>query len=209
MYLTRLLLNPANRDAWRDLDSPYELHRTLERTLEDCAGDDRTLFRVESWRPGMRGVPVLVQTSTSRPDWSGLPNSGYCLRVDGPKPFDPVLEHGQRLAFRLVANPTKKQGNKRIALDDEAAYHDWLARKAKQSGFRVLQVAAVPFWINEEHLSRSPEGGYKKHNIPHFGVRFDGVLQVTDTDQLRAAVRNGIGPAKSFGFGLLSLAPVR
>lgn len=47
---------------------------------------------------------------------------------------------------------------------------------------------------------------YKKQNIPHFGVRFDGLLCVTDPETLVEAVRQGIGPAKAFGFGLLSLA---
>jgi CRISPR system Cascade subunit CasE len=36
-------------------------------------------------------------------------------------------------------------------------------------------------------------------------VRFDGVLRVTDAARLVEAVRSGIGPAKAFGFGLLSL----
>jgi CRISPR-associated protein Cas6/Cse3/CasE subtype I-E len=40
-------------------------------------------------------------------------------------------------------------------------------------------------------------------------VQFDGVLVVTDPDKLSVAVRNGIGPQKAFGFGLLSLAPLR
>ncbi|GFO83041.1 MAG: hypothetical protein A49_26680 [Methyloceanibacter sp.] len=40
-------------------------------------------------------------------------------------------------------------------------------------------------------------------------VRFDGVLLVTDPSKLCEAVRLGIGAQKAFGFGLLSLAPVR
>lgn len=206
MYLTRLLLNPTHRDAWRDVASPYELHRTLERVLEDRPDHGRILFRVEPWRTGMEGVPVLVQTAAAHPDWSNLPNRGYCLRVDDPKLLTLDLQAGQRLRFRLLGNPTKKQGNKRIALDNESDYHDWLARKADQSGFRVLQVAASPYWINEDQLVK--QGRYEKRQIPHFAVRFDGVLQVTDAKKLEEAVRRGIGPAKAFGFGLLSLAPV-
>jgi CRISPR system Cascade subunit CasE len=38
-------------------------------------------------------------------------------------------------------------------------------------------------------------------------VRFDGVLVVTDRDRFIAAITDGIGSAKAFGFGLLSLAP--
>ena len=51
-------------------------------------------------------------------------------------------------------------------------------------------------------------GGRAKRDLTLFGVRFDGVLAVTDPDALTGAVRQGIGPAKGFGFGLLSLAPL-
>ena len=54
---------------------------------------------------------------------------------------------------------------------------------------------------------RSPDLRLTKADVPHFGVRFDGTLQVTDARALARAVRDGIGPAKAFGFGLLSLAP--
>jgi len=36
-------------------------------------------------------------------------------------------------------------------------------------------------------------------------ARFDGILQVTDSNKLKETLENGIGPAKAFGFGLLSL----
>lgn len=49
---------------------------------------------------------------------------------------------------------------------------------------------------------------YRKRELPLFGVRFDGVLRVTDVEVLLDALRGGIGPAKAFGFGLLSLAPL-
>jgi CRISPR system Cascade subunit CasE len=40
-------------------------------------------------------------------------------------------------------------------------------------------------------------------------VRFEGVLEVRDADRFREALANGIGPGKAYGFGLLSIAPVR
>lgn len=54
---------------------------------------------------------------------------------------------------------------------------------------------------------RKHNGGNKEQTL--FAVLFEGVLQVTDPDKLRIAVGAGIGSAKGFGFGLLSLAPVR
>lgn len=38
---------------------------------------------------------------------------------------------------------------------------------------------------------------------------FEGRLHVTDADALRSALVSGIGPAKGYGCGLLTLAPVR
>ena len=39
-------------------------------------------------------------------------------------------------------------------------------------------------------------------------ARFDGILEVTDPAAFAATIAAGIGPAKAFGFGLLSVAPV-
>jgi len=38
-------------------------------------------------------------------------------------------------------------------------------------------------------------------------VQFNGRLQITDAARFITAVQTGIGPAKAFGCGLLSLAP--
>lgn len=40
-------------------------------------------------------------------------------------------------------------------------------------------------------------------------VTYNGILQVTDPAALRRALTGGIGPAKAYGCGLLTLAPNR
>ncbi|TVT61952.1 type I-E CRISPR-associated protein Cas6/Cse3/CasE, partial [Amycolatopsis rhizosphaerae] len=40
-------------------------------------------------------------------------------------------------------------------------------------------------------------------------VRYDGHLIITDRDAFTAALQTGIGPAKAYGCGLLTLAPPR
>ena len=226
MHLSRLLLNPQHAEARRDLASPYQLHKTLATAFSDAPeGIHRqthgVLFRVEEAGPG--GVPVLVQ-STSEPDWQRLP-PGYALRLDGPKAFEPTFREGQRLRFRLVANPVRrvridgKEHPRRCALVHprakegvEMGYLDWLERQGREAteereaaGFTIVEVADVPFRLDRKRRVGTEE--IAKSRIPHFGVRFDGVLTVTDPDKLAVAMRKGIGPAKAFGFGLLSLAP--
>ena len=152
LYLSKLLLNPRNPGAWRDAARPYELHRTLMRGAD---GDARLLFRLEQNR---HGPTALVQTQSAQTQWPTLINNNYLLDVYGPKPFIPTLAPRQRLRFRLVANPTvklKKPGRKhgvRVPLVHAGAnpqgyqtYFDWLHRKAKQHGFRVLRVQDAPF----------------------------------------------------------------
>ena len=80
----------------------------------------------------------------------------------------------------------------------EADQQAWLDRKAAAGGFRVLAVRAsnVRPW-------RWARGGTRAR---HDGVDFEGVLQVADPGRFLATVETGIGPAKAFGFGLLSLA---
>jgi CRISPR system Cascade subunit CasE len=45
--------------------------------------------------------------------------------------------------------------------------------------------------------------------IRHALTRYDGIAVVTDPDALRRAVLGGVGRGKSYGAGLLSLAPLR
>jgi CRISPR system Cascade subunit CasE len=202
MYLSRLLLNPRNPAVRRDLHCPYDLHRTLMRSLTGERSPERLLFRVEDLQP-----PTVLVQHTVPPDWSALLQNGYLRTVEGPKAFQPALLAGQYLRFRLLANPVKKRQGQRIPLrhrvrqhEQDTTYFDWLDRQACDHGFAVVQVDGVPL---APDIPPEPLTG--KAAIPHFGVRFDGVLRVTDAARLVEAVRSGIGPAKAFGFGLLSL----
>jgi CRISPR system Cascade subunit CasE len=38
---------------------------------------------------------------------------------------------------------------------------------------------------------------------------FEGQLEITDTEAMRRSLTGGIGPAKGYGCGLLTLAPAR
>ena len=219
MYLSKLLLNPRCRDARRDLGSPYELHRTLAHAFSTEPGQDYraahgVLFRIEPMAYA-RSQPVVLVQSLTQPNWQELPET-YLLNETEPaqtKQLNALFTAEQTLAFRLVANPTKKEkreGHKqgrRIALPDHTATDDeltparqWLARKGEQHGFKVQYATTEAFWLG---LDRR---GVAKNGIPLYGVRYDGLLQVTNPDALAEAVTIGIGPAKAFGFGLLSLA---
>ncbi|QDU60459.1 CRISPR-associated endoribonuclease Cse3 [Planctomycetes bacterium Pan216] len=209
MYLSRLTLNPRNRGVLRDVGSPYELHRTLLRGFPDreAGGPGRVLFRLETRQD--EGPPIVLAQSDKEPDWSSLVKADYTNAETTPIRFssdstdgDPhavPIPIGRRFRFRLLANPTVKREGKRHGLFRDQDQIDWLRRKGDSGGFSIETVRADPVG-----RVSSRKGGSTTH---HHAVRFEGVLQVTDPTEFIASIEAGIGSAKAFGFGLLSVAP--
>jgi CRISPR system Cascade subunit CasE len=175
----------------------------------DIRGRERVLYRLETSRvPPV--LTILVQ-SYLRPNWLALEKEGYLLQPAQVKAFEPQFYPGQTLAFRLAANPTKRLGasdekapGKRIGLYRMEDQEKWLRRKADQNGFAILSVQITSLADQIAYKEKKD----KRMRVTHHGVRFDGILQVTDSDLFMQAALNGIGSAKGFGFGLLSLARI-
>lgn len=210
MYLSRLTLNVRNRQVQKELANCYEFHRTLMSAFPAALPPgERVLYRLETDARSALAM-VLVQ-SASLPDWSALP-AGYSLKAPECKPFAPLLQAGQVLRFRLLANPTRKtkrppkEGQEpepwRVGLLKDEEQQAWLQRKAADHGFALnsVQMAAHP------DVTGFTYQGETRRRITFQAVLFDGVLTIRDAQALASAVQNGIGSGKGFGFGLLSLA---
>ena len=88
----------------------------------------------------------------------------------------------------------------RVPLIEPEQQRAWLCRKlADIAELETLLInPQLPLFFNKK--------GRQRGKIQP--VRFDGVLTVSDPDKMLAVLTRGIGPAKSFGCGMLSLAPV-
>lgn len=211
LYLTLLSLNLRNRQVQRDLANRYELHRTvLSGFPQALPADERILYRVEE--DVRSGVVTILLQSLNLPDWQALPAS-YLLQPAEVKPFSVAFSAGQMLHFRLLANPTRriktplsadgeKPSSKRVGLLKEEQQLQWLARKAEACGFQLLGVRSA----KQPDVIGWQSKGKDSRRLTFQSVLFDGVLQVTEPALFIQALKNGIGPAKGFGFGLLSLA---
>ena len=193
MFLSKLQPNLRNNGARRDLANPYEMHRTLARAVQ--TEEDRLLWRVEEAER-----PTLLVQTLSEPDWTFL-ESSYLRCPPNTKPVHLTFSEGQTLRFRLRANPTLRRAGtgKRQALYDIGEQHGWLKRKGEASGFHVLGAMA--------HRQERLQAKRQDKTVTLFAVTFDGDLQVVNPERFRAALGTGIGSAKGFGMGLLSLAP--
>jgi CRISPR system Cascade subunit CasE len=213
MFLSRLILDPRSRQVWSELTNPYEMHRTLLQAFGQARCEADMLYRVDTDRRS--GVPTVLVQSLAQPDWSFACGLGRYLLDAEPgnpacKPFEPVFAERQLLQFRLLANPTKKLSNrslgnrngKRVGLYEEGEQRDWLDRKGRDGGFRILSCHV----ISEGKTEHTKGSAGAREKMPLLAVRFDGVLQVADPAVFLATIQSGIGSAKAFGFGLLSVA---
>ncbi|PAT44043.1 type I-E CRISPR-associated protein Cas6/Cse3/CasE [Lysobacteraceae bacterium NML75-0749] len=204
MYLTRLLLDTRSAQVRRDLGNPYELHRTLVRAFVQSDAQDvpRFLWRVEP-QAAWNSPPVVLVQSEHSADWSllqALPR--YLKAPPASKALSPerLFPAGQRCRFRLFANPTVTRAGKRIGLVGDDAQLAWLQRQGQSHGF-ALEAAIV---THSEVLKPRKQAAV----LSLQRACYEGVLQVTDADRLKAALVAGIGPGKAFGCGLLSLARI-
>lgn len=226
LYLSRLRLDPRHHVVQRALADCHVLHQHLMTGLPTAASDHAraeygVLYRIDVDRAS--GIPTLLVQTAAPPDWTRMAEAGL-LREPAPAPKDLAAAYesiavGQRLRFRLRANPTRRVNRshagsdplagKRVELRDEASQREWLAeRKAEPCGFRVRDLAVRP-----GDALGPKQGGWRREaearrKLTFATVVFDGVLEVTDAEKLRAALRQGIGPGKAYGFGLLSVAPL-
>lgn len=218
VYLSEVTLDPRSRITMRLLGDTYALHRRILMAYpeKDEGGAGRVLFRVDTRKDG---VPAVLVQSERRPDWSRAAEGAFS-QVRGPKEWEPSFRAGQALRFRLRANPTYKKDGKRRAWTERHEQLAWLQRKGEPHGFEIVPLPSGPSWFDP--FDDQPEAraevrivplnhlvGHKpdqQKSIEHFGVDFDGCLRVTDSTRFAEAIASGVGPAKGFGFGLLSVA---
>lgn len=209
--LARIALNLRSREAQRDLRDATEMHRTLMRMVPDELGDQPRqaaglLYRVDVEESH---TMVLVQATTDL-DVTQLPPSYGQLEVKDLSPMFAALAKGLGVRYRITANPTKrahvmKAGSKRTGQLIPLSGRDadaWWARQATLAGLELRTQFTTPL---QPARSRRQETRRMRHSL----VRFDGTATVSDPAALAEALRRGIGRGKSYGAGLLSLAPVR
>lgn len=236
MYLTRYRINAARLGARRLLASPQALHAAVMSSfpIAPAHGGDspRVLWRLDH----NSGSEVLLYiVSPDRPDLTHLVEQAGWPTATTPgwqtyayTPFLARLATDDIWAFRLTANPvhsarrTDDEPTKRTAHITVKHQMEWLLKRQKDSGFRILEKPAeqrrLPVGDEYElivHDRRELSFGKKeqstgrRNRVTVATATFDGRLQVTDPDLLRQTLTRGLGKAKAYGCGLMTLAPVR
>ncbi len=215
MYFSRIRPRPG-----------HELDREIQLGLIDGYGLKRLIWAFFSDGPD-RGRDFLY-----RYDYEGNRPRFFTLSSRKPrdesgrwlvetKEFSPRLSAGGTLFFSLRANPvrSKKAG------DGRQVRHDVVMDLKKRGGFRLPSQAALVQEAGEAWLaeradkhgfelvpSRVKADGYRRHSmkksksqkaIQLSTIDYEGFLKITNPDRFTRLLWQGIGPAKSFGCGLM------
>lgn len=212
-WLSRITPVEHRPDVTADLAEATRLHRRIMTLFPPSLGDHARaqagiLFRTDE---DTTGTSILVQ-SRIEPDPKHLPEGYGHAQIRTLDPLLDALRPGLPLRYRITANATRKLGRntqdgKPLTVvplhgpDAEA----WWARKAAEAGLDLRIVTAVS--LETAQGTRRPGTGSQAQFVRHARTRFDGTATITDPDRLRDTITNGIGRGKSYGCGLLTIAP--
>lgn len=209
--LTCIHLNLAHPAVRRDLADYTCLHRTVMQLLPDDLGPHPrqtagALFRLERGTP----QPLLYIQTLIPPDLTRLPDHYGTAQTCDLTPMFEALTAGRAVRYRITANPSTRsrrtpgpgapplpKHGRILALDDIPA-HAWWQHRAAQAGLHLNTT------VSERHPFR------RRRDRPgpvHRLLQFDGTALITNPAALTDALLTGIGRAKSYGGGLLTLRP--
>jgi CRISPR system Cascade subunit CasE len=164
-----------------------------------------------------RGLPLFYVLSEEPPT-----NVPGLLQAE-TKTLIPKLRQGDRLAYRLRANPTiaRKQAGR-----DRSVRHDVLMDAKKQcqqagvtkaADVQAQMNKAASTWLMQRaenagfELAAEPQiSGYRQHAIRRKGqeirfssIDYEGVLTVLAPEQFAEILYRGLGRSRAFGCGLM------
>lgn len=207
MYLTRIALDTKRRETMRVLSSPGILHGAVERCFDGAR--ERTLWRTDI----LHDATYLLLLSAKRPNCAriieqfGLPGG-----AEETKDYESLLsriQNGQRWRFRLRANPVRSLAQKGDTERGRVSAHvtqeqqkKWLLERAEKNGFAL---DAAEFDITHTRWEIFQKYEHAQQKVTLRTATFEGILTVTDATAFKKALTGGIGRAKAYGCGLMTV----
>ncbi|MER7696119.1 type I-E CRISPR-associated protein Cas6/Cse3/CasE [Streptomyces sp. NPDC096095] len=193
----------------------------------DRNGISETLLYIVS--PGRPDLTHLVEQAgwpaSDEPGWTTFAYTDFLS----------ALRPGDTWGFRLTANPVHnirpahvKEGERTKRAAHRTPRHQmrWLLDRQEKAGFEIVRKPEERRLLpqGDEHelvvrdqtplqfrrpRARAPEKTGRSGDVQITKVTFDGRLRVTDPEVFRRTLTHGLGKAKAYGCGLMTLAPVR
>ncbi|EPD68327.1 CRISPR-associated protein cas6/cse3/case, subtype I-e [Corynebacterium pyruviciproducens ATCC BAA-1742] len=214
---TRIYVNPQKRQGRKVLMNPEAMHAEVRGLFppDISTADARVLWRLDQHDHEYQ----LYIVGPERPETAELAERiGWATRPAQTADYDKFLRaltKGQKWNFALTANPTisVKGDGKRgksiplVKLDQQIK---WLQDRSAKNGFSLFSVEgseAPDLRITRQEVLRfSKDPRSRKATVALTTARFEGSLEVTNSDALRTLLTQGIGKGRAYGLGLMTLA---
>ncbi|WP_347957275.1 type I-E CRISPR-associated protein Cas6/Cse3/CasE [Gordonia aichiensis] len=224
MYMSRIALNRRRRGAVKLLGNRHAMHAAVMSSFPPGTPTDTAEGRV-LWRIDRRdeGTELLI-VSPAKPclthivEQAGWPDSVWETRVYTD--FLARIRSEHEYVFRFTGNPTHRMtgadGRKQIVghVTNEQQ-RNWFLDKIADHGFVVVSGQGHSMGDDaageEELVLRERDTAVfsrQSRRVTLVTAAFEGRVRVTDVDRARHALTHGIGRAKGYGCGLLTLMPV-
>lgn len=213
MFLSRVVLNANKRETMQALVIPSLMHGAVEQSFEGSR--QRNLWRVD-W---LGDKCYLLVVSPEKPDFTHVVNQfGHPYYDPGwdTRNYETLLQRikeGDLWKFRLKANPVQSSMTDKDSKTGRGKVHahvtqeqqrGWLMKRAEKCGFSLREDA---FDVVHTQWEKFPKSRNGNKDITLRTATFEGVLSITNAEIFRETLKTGIGKAKSYGCGLLTVAP--
>lgn len=206
--------DPSPRTSGRVL---WRLDSTAHTPARDARHQNTRLYIVSPEPPDLTHLAEQAGWPTLEHSW-------------GVRPYGPVLggvENGQRYGFRLTANPVHSvrlpagQRGKVYGHITASQQEQWLLARQERLGLSIddaTDPASGDSFFDDDGLPlkslrvtdrRTLTFSRRETSVTLRVATYEGLLTVTDRDAFVQALSFGIGRAKGYGCGLMTLAPVR
>ncbi|MBB1017416.1 MULTISPECIES: type I-E CRISPR-associated protein Cas6/Cse3/CasE [Dietzia] len=225
MYMSKISLNRRRRGAMKLLGSRHAMHAAVMSSFSPGTPTSTEAGRV-LWRVDRHDEAVdLLVVSPAEPclahinDQAGW-STGATWATRDYKSFLASITEDQEYIFRLAANPTHRistpaDGGVRkqiVGHVTDGHQRQWFLDRTVSNGFSVIENSSnSEDRTHPELVVRDRETVVFRRGSQRVTLRsavFEGQLRVDDTERLRKALTQGIGRAKGYGCGLLTLLPV-
>jgi len=212
MYLSRIALNAKRRETMRALTLLQLMHAAVEHSFKGKS--QRNLWRID-W---LDNICYLLVLSAEKPDFTHIAEQfGYphYQRPWETKDYNLLLarlKEGDSWMFRLRANPTRNSSKdkdkssgrgKVFAHVTQEQQKQWLLMRSDSYGFMLKEDAFDVVHTKWEKFTKSKDSN---REVILRTATFEGALTISNLERFRKALLFGIGRAKAYGCGLLTIA---
>ncbi|MFB8281043.1 type I-E CRISPR-associated protein Cas6/Cse3/CasE [Nocardia colli] len=233
-YLSRIWLNPLRSGARRLIGNPQAAHAAVLGGISAQPLNERVLWRLDHETAHRSALLVLSRSKPSwehvveQAGWTGAEESQ--ISITSYVPLLELVTRGALFRFKVRASPTyatkqiaapsaaqQRQLAKprprglRLPHRSEAHQYTWfLDRAASKWGFEVETTdSGQPLLMITERQRLS----FRKRRdagdqVTLHTATYEGALRITDVQLARYCLLHGIGSARGYGCGLVSIAPM-